>query len=150
MAKLEEELSLKTKAFSNRKTAMYQELASLRQSEKEVKRLLFEKSQEIVQLEAKILPLRNKVVDLEEKVEGMQDKRATQREVQLGQVEGELADKVELFKKTKEELTNDDANAYDEGFQDVIIHFACMHPEVGVSPFNESKCVIGGQLVLRE
>ena len=41
---MEEELALKTKAFSNRETVLYQELAYLRQSEKEVKRLLFEKS----------------------------------------------------------------------------------------------------------
>jgi len=87
MRKLEEELALKTKAFSNRETAMYQELASLRQSEKDVKKLLFDKSHEVVQLEAKIFPFRNKVIDLEEKVEGMQAKmarleeRATQREV---------------------------------------------------------------------
>jgi len=87
MVKLEEELAIKTKAFSNRETAMYAEMGSLCQSEKEVKRLLFEKSQEAVQLEAKILPLRNMVVDLEEKVEGMQAKmekleeRATQQEV---------------------------------------------------------------------
>ena len=55
---------------------MYQELTSLRQTKKEVKRLLFEKSQEALQLEAKILHLRNKVVDLEEKVEGMQTQMA--------------------------------------------------------------------------
>jgi len=66
---------------------MYQELASLRQSEKEVKRLLFEKSKEALQSEAKILPLRNEVVGLKEKVEEAQAKmvkleeRATQREV---------------------------------------------------------------------
>jgi len=156
MKKLKEELVLKTKAFSNHETAMYQELASLRQSEKDVKKLLFDKSQEVVQLEAKIFPLHNKVVDLEEKVEGMQAKmakleeRATQREVQLGQVEGELAEKVELFKKDEEELTNDVADAYYEGFQDAIAQFACMHPKVDLSPFTESKCVVDGQLVLRE
>jgi len=108
MRKLEEELAFEIKAFSNRKIALYQELASLRQSEKDVKKLLFDKSHEVIQLEAKILPLCNKVINLEEKVEGMQAKmarleeRATQREVQLGQVEGELAEKVELFKKTEE------------------------------------------------
>jgi len=156
VAKLREELALKTKAFSNCETAMYQELASLRQSEKDVKKLLFEKFQEAVQLEAKILPLRNKVVDLKEKVERMQSKmvrleeRATQREVQLGQVEGELPEKIELFKKTEEELNNNVVDAYDEGFQDAIAKFACVHPEVDLSPFNESKCVVGGQLVLRE
>ena len=71
IAKLKEELTLKTKAFSNQETAMYQELTSLRQSEKEVKKLLFEKSQEAIELDAKISPLHNKVVDMEEKVEGM-------------------------------------------------------------------------------
>jgi len=39
--KLKEELTLQAKTFSKRETTMYQELASLRQSEKEVKRLLF-------------------------------------------------------------------------------------------------------------
>ena len=107
-------------------------------------------------MEAKILPLCNKVVDQEEKVEGMQSKMerleegATQREVQLGQVEWELAEKIELFKKTEEDLNNDVVDAYSEGFQDSIAQFACMHPEGDLSPFDESKCVVGGQLVLRE
>jgi len=96
------------------------------------------------------------VVDLEEKVEGMQtqmaklDERATQHEVQLGQVEVELGEKVEFFKKTEEELNNDVVDAYGEGFQDAMAQFACVHPEVGLSPFSESKCVVDGQLVLRE
>ena len=79
-----------------------------------------------------------------------QEERTTQREVLLGKVEGELAERVELFKKMKEELTNDAADAYSEGFQDVIAQFACVHPEVDHSPFCESKCVVDGQLVLRE
>jgi len=135
---------------------MYQELASRRQSEKDTKKLIFYKTQEVIQLEAKILPIRNKVVDLEEKVEGMRaqmaklEEKATQREVQLGQVEGELAEKVELFKKAEEELTNDVVDAYDEGFQDAIAQFSCMHRKVDLSPFAESKCVVDGQLGLRE
>ena len=56
------------------------------------------------------------------------EERVTQREVLLGKVEGELAEKVELFKKTEEELTNNAANAYGEGFQDAIAQFACVHP----------------------
>jgi len=76
--------------------------------------------------------------------------RASQREVLLRQVEGELAEKVESFKKVEEELTNDVVDAYDEGFQDAIAQFACVHPEVDLSPFAESKCVVDGQLVLRE
>jgi len=135
---------------------MYQELASLRQSKKEVKRLIFKKSQEALQTEAKILPFRNVVADLREKVEEAQAKmakleeRATQFEVQLSQVEGELAEKVELFRKTEEELTNDAADAYGEGFQDAMAKFAYMDPEVDLSPFAELKWVFDGQLVRRE
>jgi len=47
------------------------------------------------------------------------EERATQRD-QLGQVEGELAQKIELFKQTEEELTNDVAVAYGSRFEDVI------------------------------
>jgi len=131
-------------------------LTSLRQSEKEVKRFLFEKSRQALQPEAKILPLCNEVVDLKEKVEDMQTKmakleeRATQHEVQLGQVEGELAEKIELFQKTEEELTNDVTDAYGEGFQDAMTQFACVHPEMDLSAFAESKWVVEGQLVPRE
>ena len=39
--KLREELTLQAKTFSKSETTMYQELASLRQSKKEVKRLIF-------------------------------------------------------------------------------------------------------------
>jgi len=48
-------------------------------------------------------------------------------------VEGELAEKVELFKKTEEELNNDVVDAYGEGFQDAMAQFVCVHPEVDLS-----------------
>jgi len=152
MAKLGEELSLKTKTFAYCETPMYVELESLRQSEKDAKKALYDKSHETVQLEAKILHLRNNVVELEEMKEKIAklEERATQREVLLGQVERELAEKVELFKKIEEELTNDVVDAYGEGFQDPIAQFACVHPEVDLTSFDESKCVVDGQLVLRE
>jgi len=65
-------------------------------------------------------------------------------------VEGKLAEKVELFKKTEEELTNDVADAYGERFQDAMAQLACVHLEVDLSPFAESKWVVDGQLVPRE
>jgi len=105
---------------------MYVELASLCQSEKDAMKALYDKNHEAVQLEAKILPLCSNMVKLEGLVKEMKEKmarlevRATQREVLLGQVEGELVEKVELFKKTEEELTNDADDAYGEGFQDAI------------------------------
>jgi len=87
------------------------------------------------------------MVDLEEKVKEMQEKmakleeRATQCEVLLGKVEGELAEKVELFKKTEEDLTNDVADAYGEGFQDAIAQFSCVHLEA--DPLTGSTFVRG-------
>jgi len=163
VAKLEEELSTRTKTFTNRETTMYLELASLRQSEKDVNKALHDKGQEAVELEAKILPLRTHAVEHEELVAELKGKmtkleeRAIQREVLLGQVDGELVEKIESlaetiesFKKTKEELTNDAADAYGKGFQDAIAQFACAHPEVDLTPFGESKCVVDGQIVPRE
>ena len=47
---------------------MYVKLGSLRQDEKKAKKALRDKSQEAVQLEAKILPLRTNVIELEELV----------------------------------------------------------------------------------
>ena len=104
----------------------------------------------------KILPLHTNAIELEGLVEEMKEKmarleeRATQSEVLLRQVEGELAKKVESFKKTEEELTNDVVDAYSERFQDTIAQFACVHFEVDLTPFGESKCVVDGQLVPRE
>ena len=99
MAKLEEKLSTQAKTVAYRETAMYVELGSLHQAEKDAKKAL--------QLEVKILPLRTNMIELEELVVEMKGKvakleeRATQREVLLGQVEGELAEKVESFKKIR-------------------------------------------------
>ena len=110
----------------------------------------------------KILPLRTRVVELEDLVAELKGKvanleeTATQCEILLGKVEGQLAEKTESltgtivsFKKTEEELTNDAADTYSEGFQDAIAQFACAHPEVDLTPFGESKCVVDGQIVPR-
>jgi len=134
---------------------MNQELSSLHLSEKETKKLLFDKGQEALQLDAKILPLRNRVVDLEEEAKGMKAKmakleeRATQQEVQLGCVEGELAQQAVTFKKTGAELIKDTADAYGAGFEDALAQVACVHPELDTSPFAMSKRVVDGQLAPR-
>ena len=139
MLKLREESTLQAKKFSQRKTALHQELANLRQIEKDTKKLLFEKSQEALLAHSKILPLRNEVIELKEKAEETHAKmvkleeRATQQEVQLGQLEGELAHKVELFKQTEEELTND-----------------VVHPGRDLSQFDLTKRVVDGKLVAKE
>ena len=146
-----------------RKTALYLELASLRQYEKDAKKALQDKSLEVVELEARILPLRTRAVDLEDTVAELKGKvvsleeRDTQREILLGRVEGELAEKteslagaIESFRRTEEEPTNDVAAAYGEGFQDAIAQFACVHPKVDLALFGESKCIVDGQIVPRE
>jgi len=96
-----------------------------------------------------VAKLKGKVANLEE--------RGTQREILLGRVEGELAEKteslagaIESFRRTGEELTNDAAEAYGEGFQDAVAQFACAHLEVDLTLFGESKCVVDGQIVPRE
>jgi len=78
------------------------------------------------------------------------EERATPQKVQMGQVEREFAEKIELFKKTEEELTNDVADAYGEGLQDAMAQVACVHPDVDLSPFADSKWVVEGKLVPRE
>jgi len=61
-----------------------------------------------------------------------------------------LVGAIESLRRTEEELTNDAVAAYGEGFQDVVAQFACAYPEVDPSLFDESKCVVDGQIVPRE
>ncbi|KAK7332477.1 hypothetical protein VNO80_29229 [Phaseolus coccineus] len=150
-----EQKDLQLRQATQRETALNQELGSLRQSEKETKKLLFSKGQEALQLEAKILPLRNKIIELEEQAEGAQAKmikleeRATDREVQLGKVEEELAQQLELLRKTEAELIDDAADAYGEGFGDALAQVACVHPEMDLSPYSAIMQVVDGQIVPR-
>jgi len=93
---------LQIKNLSQRETTLYLEVSSLRQADKETKKLIFQKSEEALRAHTKILDLCKEVIDLQEKMEGSQAKmvrlkeRATQQEVQLRQLERELARKVEL------------------------------------------------------
>jgi len=48
------------------------------------------------------------------------EERATHQEVRLGQLDGELVRKDELFSEIKEELTNDTGGAYGVEFEDAI------------------------------
>jgi len=148
MVKLEEDFAARAKVFANQETALYLELASLRQTKKDAKMALQDKSLEAVELEAKILPLRTRTVKLNGIVAELKGKvadlesRGTQCEI-----EGELAEKIESFRRAEEELMNDATTAYDEGFQDAVAQFACAYPEVDPSLFDKSKCVVDGQFV---
>jgi len=69
--------------------------------------------------------------------------------VQLGRVEGELTQQAKAFKKTEAELIEDDADAYDVGFDDALAQVACVHPEMDTSTFATSNHVVDGQVVPR-
>ena len=87
-----------------------------------------------------ILPLRTRVVELEEEAEQTKAKmaklvdRAINQEVQFGQVEGELAQQSESFKKAEAELIEDAADTYAAGFEDALVEVACVHSEMDTSP----------------
>jgi len=95
-AKAKEEMALLARAFTTRKTSLKQELANLRHAEKDLSKWLHDKSQEVIEPEAKILPLRTWAIKLEEAVEATKAKvarleeRSTNQEVQLGCAEAEL------------------------------------------------------------
>jgi len=65
-AKTEEETSLLARSFVVRETALKQELARLRRSEKDLSKKLHIKCREVAELEARVLPLRIRVFELEE------------------------------------------------------------------------------------
>jgi len=75
------------------------------------------------------------------------EERSTQQEQRLGQLEGELVRKDELFEQTKTELTNNVTNAYAVGFDDATTQVAYAHPEVDLFQTGLSKMIVDGQLV---
>jgi len=151
--KKKEELAQLARIFTTRETALEQELSSLRQFEKDVKKRLFDKGQEYTDLESRVMPLRTRVVELEEEAEATKAKmpklveRATNQEVQLGRLEAELTQQTKAFKKTEAELIEDAADAYAAGFEDALAQVACVHPEMDTSLFATSNRVVDGQVV---
>jgi len=125
-AKAKEETALLARLFVTRETAQKQELTSLYQAEQDLSKRLHDKSQEAVELEAKILPLRIRVSELEEAAEASKAKmarleeRSTNREVQMGRVEAELLQQTKRFEEAEAKLTGDVVDAYDVGFEDVL------------------------------
>jgi len=140
-AKTKEETTLLARSFAARDTALKQELACLRRSEKDLSKQLHAKCKEVVELKARILPLRIQVFELKEAAEASKakmaglEKRSINREVQLGEVEAELI--------------GDVVDAYDVGFEDALAQVAYVHPEMDASPFAVSNRVVNGQIVPR-
>ena len=64
-------------------------------------------------------------------------------------MEGELAQKFELFNKTEAEFIEDIAGTYGVGFEDALAQLAYVHLEMDISPFAASKWVVDGQLAPR-
>jgi len=153
--KKKEELAQLVLIFTNQETALDQEISSLRQTEKEIKKRIFDKGQLYTDLESKVLPLRTKRVELEKEIEVAKAKiakleeRATNREVQLGRVEAEFTQQAKNFKKAEAELIEDAIDAYVAGFEDALAQVACVYPEMDASPFATSNCVMDGQIVPR-
>ena len=59
----------------------------------------------------------------------------------------ELVHKDGLLKKTKQDLTNDAANCYMVGFDDVVAQATCIYPELDFSQLGLGKIMIDGRLV---
>jgi len=154
-ANAKEETTLLARLFATRKTALKQELACLRRSEKDLSKRLHDRYQEVVELEEKILPLRIRVFELEETAEASKAKmagfeeRSINREVQPGRVEAELLQQAKRFEEAEAEMTGDDVDVYDAGFEDAFAQVACVHPEMDASPFAVSNRIVNGQIVPR-
>ena len=154
-AKAKEETTLLAHSFATCETALKQELTSLHQAKKDLSKRLHDKSQEAVELEAKILPLRTRAIELEEAAEASKAKmtrleeRSTNQEVQLGRVEAELLQQAKRFEEAEAELTGDAVDAYDAGFEDALAQVACAYPEFDASSFATSNRVVNGQIVPR-
>jgi len=93
------------------------------------------------------------VVELEEQAEATKAKmakleeRTVSREVQLGRLEKEHAEKTEHFQKDEAKLLEDAADGYGGGFEDALAQIACVHPEWDLTPLSTLKRVVDGQLV---
>jgi len=133
-AKAKEDTALLAHAFTTRETALKQELTSFRQVEKDLSKRLHDKSQEAVELEAKILPLRTRAIELEEAAEASKAKMtrleesSTSREVQLGRVEAELLRQTERFKNVEAELTEEVVELMPQGSRTPLLRLPARSP----------------------
>ena len=132
---------------------MILEMAELRKSHQETKKLLFEKSQETLRIYARNTDLQAEVDDLTEKL-GSRDEevahlkeKSAQLEEEMGRLKEELVHKDELFQQTKDELTGDVDGAYAAGFEDAIAQVACVDLGMDLSQTGLTKVIAYGKLV---
>ena len=144
--------ALQAKELKRRETSMILEMAELRKSDQEIKKLLFEKSQETLRIYAKNTDLRAEVDGLKEML-GNRDAEVAQLteksiklEEEMAKMKEELVHKDELFLRTKDELTRDAAESYVVGFEDAMAQVTCVHPGVDLSQTGLTKKIADGQL----
>ena len=107
----------------------------LQRSQQEAKALLTEKSNEV-------LKLSNKNVELQADVERFKEELAKRGE--------EMVQKDEKLEKVKEALTDDAANSYLTGFEDVLTQALGIYPEMDFSQLGFEKTVVDRRLVDEE
>jgi len=84
-----------------------------------------------------VLELSNKNVELQTEVERLKEELAKRGE--------ELVRKDEKLKKVKEALTDDAANSYLPGFEDVVAQASGIYPEINFSQLGLGKTVVDGR-----
>ncbi|XP_068476957.1 coiled-coil domain-containing protein SCD2-like [Phaseolus vulgaris] len=156
--------------FSRVENALKDELKSVRQDNKELRKKLHDKLQDAIELESKIVPLREKIAALEEakKTDAQKmvnlEKRSVERETLLGKVEQdrdkasqELSEAaVELarvreensgLKKKADELELEVTQVLTSGFGAALEQFACKYPDLDLSQFSVYNEVVDGKIV---
>ncbi|XP_068503901.1 uncharacterized protein [Phaseolus vulgaris] len=150
--------------FSRVENALKDELQSVRQDNKELRKKLHDKLQDAVELESKIVPLWEKIAALEEvkKTDAQKmanlEKRSIERETLLGKVEQDRdnsglkkkANELELevtqvreensgFKTKIDELQLEAAQVLTSGFGAALEQFACKYPDLDLSEFSVQR-----------
>ena len=139
-AKAKDETTLLARSFPTRETALKQELACLRRFEKDLSKRLYDRYQEVVELEAKIPPLRIQVFKLEEaakaskaKMVGLEE-RSINPEMQWGRVEAELLQQAKRFEEVEVEMTGDAIDATTRGSRTPLLRLPVCTPRWTLHP----------------
>ena len=142
----------------------------MRQDNKELRKKLHDKLQDVVELESKIVPLREKIAALEEakKTDAQKmanlEKKSIERETLLGKVEQdrdkaskELSETAAELARVREEnsgfktkidkLQLEAAQVLTSGFSVALEQLACKYPDLDLSDFSVYNEVVDGKIV---
>ena len=123
------EESHKVVELSRQVDGLQHEMAKLHQEQEDSRALLTEKSKEA-------LDLSNKIAELQAEVEKLKEEPAKRGE--------ELVHKDKKLEKVKEVLTDDVANSYMTGFEDVVAQASGIYPEMDFSQLGLGNTVVDG------